>query len=719
MEETPGSPPPDITPRSSRSPEPSEDEAPGKSQTKSKPTRRVVDFDLDDGDPEWEDEQLEGLGTTTHRSRNRDKPVIPIRKHRRRDPGVNVCATARKRKEEKGSKIAGLLRDLAQWEVEREERVHELAEAHSVKPAEVRRRMLASSNFKTTRKVSVYNAKISRIMANLNEGRDLGERYKIPEVKRMVNVDPSMLEGFTEEEEEEMVAEVLEKRKVRHRGARATNKAAKEDARRTIDRLALEIMALAERAGMVGFAFFTRGHIHDRTVPVTIQSWGAMAFVREILKREPSDVQSAFELWAVSRMRGNFGGESLKEMQKECTAIITTGYQNISNISNGVMNYENYVNSIVKKKGFGLVGWPKETPFKRMSKQSAIGPLRALHTALKKGDCHWKALTPGEKSRILAQFDDMVEKGEVVEKVRKTKGKSAGKSKSKAMAEEEEEEEEEEEADERDEEEGEEEEEAPRKKIKAMSISEKRARLEKLARTTTEARRARGDREDVSEERARKAAKRKAVAEDDHNEGAGRAPPKKKTKRTDGGGVKAGAKEKRGAKGKRKAVAEDDDDEDAVPRKRSKRTVAAGSDNDNEPIRRTGAKPTAGTSKKVPAAKKFANVGVQPARKPANPGVQPGCKPTEARPLPTPSWRGAPAKASGSGSAGGHTTSPPPPPHSPHPPPPSPPLTLPPTASAGVDSESSTPPITQRRNVVKGPKGGPPGRRTAEASASE
>ncbi|KAJ7148709.1 hypothetical protein C8R43DRAFT_888795, partial [Mycena crocata] len=420
MENTPDLPAAARSPHSSPSPRTSRASSPEPPATKRK--RQIVDFDLDDGDPEWEDvdgAQLGGIGTTTHRSRNRGKPVIPIRKHRRRDAGANSRASARKRKVAKGDKVGALAKDIKQWEIEREERVHELATKHDIKPKEVRRRMLASTTLKPTRKPSLYNAKISRIMADLNEDRELGARYKIPEVKRMVADDPTMLDAFTEEEEEEMLRELEEKRKLKHHGARATNKAAKEDARQTIDRLAKEIMALAERTGMMCFAFFTRGHIHDHTIPASIESWGSMRFVREILNREPSDVQSMFELWAVNQLRGDTGSMTLQELQKECTRIITSGYLAIINATKGAMNYDNYIEAIVKKKGYGIVNWPKETPFKRMSLQSSIGPLRALHKVLKAGTCKWKKLTPKEKERILAQFDDMVEKGEIVEKVRK------------------------------------------------------------------------------------------------------------------------------------------------------------------------------------------------------------------------------------------------------------------------------------------------------------
>ena len=57
---------------------------------------------------------------------------------------------------------------------------------------------------------------------------------------------------------------------------------------------------------MVGFAMFSRGHVHDKTLPVTIESWGAMEFFREVLKKDPADVSTLFELWAVSRERGTW-----------------------------------------------------------------------------------------------------------------------------------------------------------------------------------------------------------------------------------------------------------------------------------------------------------------------------------------------------------------------------------------------------------------------------
>ncbi|KAJ7081418.1 hypothetical protein C8R44DRAFT_536336, partial [Mycena epipterygia] len=144
----------------------------------------------------------------------------------------------------------------------------------------------------------------------------------------------------------------------------------------------------------------------------------ALDFFHEVLKKDPEDVATLFELWAVIRERGDTGSDTLLEMQQECTRIIKSGLHKVT------MNYENYIKALVEGKNIGLVNWPKNTDFKRMSKQSTIGLLQELHDMLKCGMCKWKVLTAGEKKRLLAQFKDMVDSGEAQEKVQKGKAKA-------------------------------------------------------------------------------------------------------------------------------------------------------------------------------------------------------------------------------------------------------------------------------------------------------
>ncbi|KAJ7744222.1 hypothetical protein B0H14DRAFT_3514731 [Mycena olivaceomarginata] len=379
--------------------------------------RAVMDLDVDDDDDDWEDEGtlLQGLGTTTHCSRHPHKTVI-ARKRRTHVVGAkrtaddevaraNALATAKKCCETRVHNLQGLAEDLDDWQAQSEERAQELSEKYGMKVKEVRRCLHASSAFKPRRKVSLYNAKISALVSRLNKGRDVGHRYTMPDIKRMVSTDPSILEGFSKEEKK-MVADVWAKRDKKHRGARANNLAASADAKRTVERLIEEITSLAERSGMIGFAMFTRGHIHNSSIPVTLESWGALGFFREVLKRDPADIAALFELWA-----------------KECTELIKAGLRTITGQMKIAMNYDNYIKAIVEAKNVGLLGWPHGVYFKRMSLQSAIGPLRTLRDALKAGTCKWVILSARQKKQLLADFKEMVANGEATEKVAKPRGK--------------------------------------------------------------------------------------------------------------------------------------------------------------------------------------------------------------------------------------------------------------------------------------------------------
>ncbi|KAJ7104593.1 hypothetical protein C8R43DRAFT_963795 [Mycena crocata] len=670
------SPSPDATPSPEASPPP---------KARKSKTRRAVSFTEDDGNPEWEDEddgaQLRGLGTTSHRSRNRSRPVIPLQKHTRAAPGKNARASATKRRGLYTNRMKGLNEDLKLWAQERGERAKELAVKHGIKVKEVLRRMINPSTFKPQRAPSLYNAKISRLMADLNADRGLGEGVKMTEVKEMVKADPSMLTGFTEEEEAEMLEEAREKASTKFRGTRANNKAAQADARATLMRLAREIMALAERCGMMGFAMFSRGHLHDLTIPMSIQSWGALDFFRECLHKDPADVATQFELWAVSQLRAPVNPDGLIPMQKECTSSLHDGLVRKLGMTKVAMNFANYIKSMLYGKGVGLIGWPKDVPFKRMSLQSSIGPLRKLRDALRNGTCHWKAqLTDAEKEKLSDQFDQWVEdglatapvekegEGEKTKRARKPRAKktasthkssSSSKSKlssgpkrdkdgrkskklsrkgKKAAAEEESEEEggwqdvwedPEMDADNSDDDE------PPPKPIGEMSREEKRKRLVDLV------------------ERQKKGGKKKSA--DDDTGGTRKKP--KAAART---GSTTSRQSGETSKAKRKRPAEDEDEEDegdaSPPPKKSKPT-------------KQKAKPQQ-TSK---------------------PGVQPARKPTQSRPVPKPSWKGAPGAAASAAAANPPPVSPPssPPRGSPPTPPPClPPRISPPRDSVVPDSET-------------------------------
>ena len=63
-------------------------------------------------------------------------------------------------------------------------------------------------------------------------------------------------------------------------------------------------MNLAERIGSYGFAFITRGHVHDTAVPGWVESDDSINFLREVLDLDPLDIAAKFEQWACAKKRG-------------------------------------------------------------------------------------------------------------------------------------------------------------------------------------------------------------------------------------------------------------------------------------------------------------------------------------------------------------------------------------------------------------------------------
>ncbi|KAJ7886256.1 hypothetical protein B0H14DRAFT_2563554 [Mycena olivaceomarginata] len=149
--------------------------------TGSPPPRGVMAVPPDDDDDAWEDEdaQLQGLGTTTHRSRNPHKAVIARRGKRR-------------------SRVVGAKRsaDEGSGQGERSCNGEKASGDASEESAGPGRRILTSDlGLQGSAQVSLYNAKISALMAQLNEDRDVGHRYLMTDIKRMVKEDPSMLDA--------------------------------------------------------------------------------------------------------------------------------------------------------------------------------------------------------------------------------------------------------------------------------------------------------------------------------------------------------------------------------------------------------------------------------------------------------------------------------------------------------------------------------------------
>ncbi|KAJ7796126.1 hypothetical protein B0H14DRAFT_2620218 [Mycena olivaceomarginata] len=79
---------------------------------------------------------------------------------------------------------------------------------------------------------------------------------------------------------------------------------------------------------------------------------------------------------------------------------------------------QNYIKVLVQGRGVGLLVWPQGGEFKRMGKQSSLGPLRILYDHLKDGRTKWVKLSRRQEEKIVEEFEEMVREGKRKEKIR-------------------------------------------------------------------------------------------------------------------------------------------------------------------------------------------------------------------------------------------------------------------------------------------------------------
>ncbi|KAF8198232.1 hypothetical protein K438DRAFT_1584066 [Mycena galopus ATCC 62051] len=433
-------------------------------------------------------------GVTTWASRNPGKAVLPPRRRPKRVVGAEQRRTAKDRVKSKKRRTTALLADIAEINRDREALVRELATKHKFKPKLVKQRLSSITTYKKPRKISLFRAKLHYLAKVLNHG--LCFRLSMHDVRRRVKTYPEF-QNMSTTFKEKLVKDLAEFKKTKATGARATNKAVAQDAAYILKRISTEIDDLLERAGMYGFAMFSKGHVHDLTVPYFMQSGGAMAFFREVLRMDPADVLAKFELWCCARDKGFTGLDTLASMRREVTNLIKTGLSMFFR-TKCAMNYERYIKVVVLGYGCALLGWPHSVNFTSPTNISTVDDMRTLRDALKDGTCRWKVLSTAEKEKWRLEYDEKVESGEIVEQVRKVwgdKGEERGpnartvrkraagersKSKSKSMVVDSDEEEEDEE-DDRDSNE----ERAPRKKSRGTVGSGQRSRSRRSARRET------------------------------------------------------------------------------------------------------------------------------------------------------------------------------------------------------------------------------------------
>ncbi|KAJ7610960.1 hypothetical protein FB45DRAFT_1066126 [Roridomyces roridus] len=352
------------------------------------------------------------LAPNTHACRNPHLPIITARARYRKPKeknGAQMTRLCRQMRVNKAQDLADDIRDIRQA---LEDALPAVAAKHNIALRELRQRVYNGAGLKTKRKLSEYNAKVSCVMEIVNEGLVLGDRFNMAEVKKMIKEDPSLLTDVEPEHLEDMIAKLEARRVLERTGVRGDNVAAAIDAQRTLAILSELVTGLYKHTGIVGFAFFTRGNFSDITAPVAIHSGEALSFCAEMLNREPEVINAMLELWQIQRSSGAITAPSVEKMRVVGAAMIKSRLVQVTGKPNVVMNFENYVKSIVQGKHVALVGWPAGVPWKRLAKQSNTGDVRRIYKALKDGTMKWKRLrTEEEEEEEERRFNKLINKG--------------------------------------------------------------------------------------------------------------------------------------------------------------------------------------------------------------------------------------------------------------------------------------------------------------------
>ncbi|KAJ7687750.1 hypothetical protein B0H17DRAFT_939145, partial [Mycena rosella] len=173
---------------------------------------------------------------------------------------------------------------------------------------------------------------------------------------------------------------------------------------------------------MAGFAFFSKGHVHDTMVPTEVESWDALTFFHDILHLEPRDVGTQFELWAVACDKG----ESFpRRFECSCSfffqGLTGTGMLRSMRKEKIAMNYVSYRKVIILGAGCILKGYPFEGKPVNPNSINDIESIRKLCDALKSGECFWYQLSQWGKELERLEYEHLIEEGEIQEHTRKTR----------------------------------------------------------------------------------------------------------------------------------------------------------------------------------------------------------------------------------------------------------------------------------------------------------
>ncbi|KAJ7813872.1 hypothetical protein B0H14DRAFT_3477509 [Mycena olivaceomarginata] len=343
----------------------------------------------------------------THAIRNPGKAVQQVR-HRPTASGA-AKATASLKKEEARLQRRAYEQDIEAFNEHRDREIARIAKKYGKTDRYVRGVLCHKSSVKTTRRKNLRNAiKYDRAL----KARAAGEQKSLEDYHNDLQDEIDDGAAFDEQslgkiEYERLMDQLEEKRQTETRGARATNKAAANDARKTSMSIGEQLTNLYERTGVRAFAIFSRGNADDDSLPQAVDSDNALEFFLQEMGTDQLDVMRKFEHLLVHHGRGRSATRKKndsKSVRADMSKRLTKGLQMILRNTKVVMEYAKYDVVICGGHGVEMAGWPKDVPVERAGTMNAETVRRILRMILA-GEIRWVSMSKEARAALIKEQD--------------------------------------------------------------------------------------------------------------------------------------------------------------------------------------------------------------------------------------------------------------------------------------------------------------------------
>ncbi|KAJ7036309.1 hypothetical protein C8F04DRAFT_1258162 [Mycena alexandri] len=283
----------------------------------------------------------------------------------------------------------------------REGALADIVKSSGKKAAYIRSLLGSASQFKATRAPTLRNAVVHQRCIDQPEGsnKTLQEiREDLAEDERLGLFD---LTRIDKTERDRLMKQLVEHRKLKRKGIRATTKAQQLDNTKTGICLGNAIGDLFERTGARGIVMLSRGKADDPTVPHIVDSDGASGFFMSAFGVSKVEVIRKFEQYNCSRDDGTDEKNGVREMRKDIGSTLLEGFSAVTSKTQTKMEYLNYDVAIREAKGVELAGWPVDIKMADHANWSAE-TLRRIRAALHSGTIHWVRMTKSQHDELIS-----------------------------------------------------------------------------------------------------------------------------------------------------------------------------------------------------------------------------------------------------------------------------------------------------------------------------